>query len=381
MCGFRGAQPPRDRVVSMIRTDTFFCRNMAFASDAVRRDAHELIEQHCMEVGQVFRDAGRSGVLCLSGSLARGEPAVAVGTNGRARLRSDLDWVVVADGLAPGVDRQLETRLNNQFPDFRDTVYCLPLERLPVLRSASVRDLRLGMAHPIVSNETDGWRPGAFPLDPAHGLEVIVYQIVAALGSSCRDASRTSSSARPTGLERMWSSEQERHPVKLAAESVRMATIGITSDAQTATYAFAVAQTKCGGLDMLAARCDLLRLLRAREVVNQSDALVTVDTASIVSRALSLLFSTPLRSTGSLLRWLRDSLLDSSHILHAFPRLAMCAYFAAEERLTVREASSIIGCRFPSIEALRSRVRSTCWAYLQALLQAKDRGIQLNAVA
>lgn len=120
--------------------------------------------------------------LYLSGSLARQEPSVARGPDGRYRLHSDVDLVAVTEGEpAPGHPVfALEDHLARRFPEVEVTVLHVARSHLHRVGSLYGRDLWCGLDRPVARTfEID--RPDPPAIGPRQQLEVLVHQLGACL--------------------------------------------------------------------------------------------------------------------------------------------------------------------------------------------------------
>ncbi len=124
---------------------------------------------------------GENFSVCVSGSLARGEPAIINGTTG-CRLRSDVDLVVVAPPDPDTEDRSLRftSALRYRHPQIDTTAFTVHRLDLPRVAGRFGADLHLASINPLVGPALDDFT--APSLGPREGLEGVVHQLATVYG-------------------------------------------------------------------------------------------------------------------------------------------------------------------------------------------------------
>jgi hypothetical protein len=368
-----------------MRLSEFATRNTLFMNEHVRRSVGRTIERHHTDVRDYFLALRKRGVLVLAGSIARGEPSICMVDHGEPILRSDYDWVLIEPGVESGVHEELQDLLVDMFPDANDTVYTLPLESVKKLFSASARDMWMGLANPVCSVGCMDMRWISCPeLRPVHAIEVIVYHIVAVL-LSCYENNPDASVADRDGSvlvsQRRWSQTSHRLcKIKLAAESLRMASILTAEKDECATFRSAYTMMTQGELRTLGSDRHIRRILQARELDYGIWDPEFEEVVATVRGAIRLLHPSDGESDPELLSAIRIEVLPQQHVLHQFPLVALGAILGGGDPLREREICAAIMVEYDAVRGLRDRVFENCWAYLEAILQHKDQGGQLDAI-
>lgn len=157
-------------------TDWFYhsCAVPAPARDAVSRRLDDYVADLRNNTGDLV-DLGARFV--VSGSLARGEPAVAHGSEGW-RLSSDLDIVVVAPGaVVAEASAELKTRMLRRAPDLATTTFAVDVAELPHVQSFVAVDLAHRW-HAALAGAA-GPSPAPFQSEPRllDHLELLAHQL------------------------------------------------------------------------------------------------------------------------------------------------------------------------------------------------------------
>jgi hypothetical protein len=150
------------------------CVVPAPARDAVSRR----LDDYAADLRDNTRDLVELGArFVISGSLARGEPAVAHGSDGWT-LSSDLDVVVVGPGdVVAKASAELKTRMLHRAPDLATTTFAVDVAQLPHVQSFVAVDLAHRWHDPLAG--ATGPSPAPFQSEPRllDHLELLAHQV------------------------------------------------------------------------------------------------------------------------------------------------------------------------------------------------------------
>jgi hypothetical protein len=357
-------------------------RNVMFHDATERARAEHLLTRHIDHAVTTIVQCLPEANVYLSGSLARGEPAFRHVGDHLAGLQSDLDFVLVGEVTATRL-KAVEHQLNASFPGFRDTLYAFTPEQVPRLRSASARDLRLGLCRPL--HEICRLEPlDPFPIDPTHALEILVYQLVAALADRHEDA-HSNETRRDVGG--VWHSDRPYRLHKVAVEALRVATSALRVPFSEALTFRAVYEHRGGpAFRAIAPEARIVALLSERErwtggTVGWSEAL-----GLMVHRAVAVTLERPRAEPLDALEDIAARVYDLNRPMHTYAVAALTAFYLAFPRFhhELRGLETMLLARLSDswpvptdAGSLAAAVVALRWEYVRRLMTLKDSGVAL----